>query len=221
MGIQLLKEQPPSGVDSKWSQNLLLRIESKSRKRNGEGGHLCARLAQINISTLHDLDRALVREVDHCLTILVIDIRAEPIPPKWMNLGAKNLLVTKDPSLKSVGVTLAAVLGRDRPLFADIVLERTSPGRMTSFWKLLLIATTGLYAHSIDRIFCALTHRWYPYMPIYYSYDRRMRLPSDYRPSSPEWVSRAGGVAIMRKKTPSLPSWKDPIRSRIFEYKYL
>jgi hypothetical protein len=25
-------------------------------------------------------------------------------------------------------------------------------------------------------------------------------LPKDYRPPSPEWVSRAGGVAIMKKK---------------------
>jgi hypothetical protein len=27
------------------------------------------------------------------------------------------------------------------------------------------------------------------------------RVPNDYRPPSPTWVSRAGGVAIMKKKS--------------------
>lgn len=31
----------------------------------------------------------------------------------------------------------------------------------------------------------------------------RRQLPDDYKPPSPEWVSRAGGVAIMRKKRPN------------------
>eukprot|EP01040_Poterioochromonas_malhamensis_P007405 gene7405-7988_t len=31
--------------------------------------------------------------------------------------------------------------------------------------------------------------------------NQKRSLPSDYRPPSPEWISRAGGVAIMRKKT--------------------
>lgn len=30
---------------------------------------------------------------------------------------------------------------------------------------------------------------------------RREQLPKDYRPPSPTWISRAGGVAIMKKKT--------------------